>query len=167
MANNPSQIITRRQRIRCASNADVFALHTTESNFQMFYPDDSVLEELSGSGGVGGGGAGGGALFPAEVFQRVTSLAQHDPDAEKLREHALDMLQDVDKRKRGLTEDVNPMTCDVNPKTYDCNHMTTDEAYQEMLVELQEMDASIAGQNTRAMTSEWKEMQRFICVSVY
>jgi hypothetical protein len=149
VANNPSQIITRRQPTRCA---DLFALHTTESNWQIFCPDDSVLEELAGSGD-----AGGGALFPTEVFQRVTSLAQHDPDAEKLRERALDMLQDVDQRKGGLAEDIkNQMT-----------RMSADEAYQEMLVELQEMNANIAGQSARAMTSEWKEMQRFIFVCVY
>jgi hypothetical protein len=153
VANNPSQIITRRQPTRCV---DLFALHTTESNWQTFCPDDSVLEELAGSGGAGGGGA----LFPTEVFQRVTSLAQHDPDAEKLRERALDMLQDVDQRRGGLAEGVNQMTEDVN-------QMTTDEAYQEMLVELQEVNANIAGQNARAMTSEWKEMQRFVFVCVY
>ncbi len=158
MANNPSQIIARRQPIRCS---DLFALHTTESNWQIFCPDDSVLEELAGTGR-----AGGDTLFPAEMFQRVTSLAQHDPDAEKLREHALDMMKDDDQRRGGLTEGVKHLTTDVNHLTTDVNHFTTDEAYQEMMMELQEMNENIEGQNARAMTSEWKEMQRFVCVCI-
>jgi len=132
VANNPTQIIVKHQPLRCE---DLFAKHTTEANWMVFASDDIMSEEW--------------ALH--DTLRRDSEMPQQRSGSDS----------NVALAGAAAFQRVSSATAEAIRYVADSEKFNAEEAYQEMMMELEAINEAVESQNTRSMTTEWKDMKRF------